>query len=138
MRCTYPTTGLMALCAVVLGCSPAVELHDGPAPARSHRPITVADVRNPSIETAYDAVKQLRPTWLRTTRWLRHDPAATIDDPYPTVYIQSLRCGGIECLDTVPIGMIKDIRFLSVSDATTKWGRGHLSGVIHVTLTSRG
>ncbi len=125
-----------ALCLVAAACTPGIS-QAGPTPSPSGRPITLVEARQPGVETAFDAVKRLRPTWLRPTRWARPMTMAQSSDPYPTVYIGDIWCGGIECLESVPADCVKEIRYLNVKDATTRWGRGHTNGVITVTLTSR-
>ena len=41
--------------------------------------------------------------------------------------------GGVATLSNVNARLIKEIQFFSSRDATTKWGTGHMGGVILVT-----
>ena len=69
---------------------------------------------------AYQAIQRLRPRWLQSR--------GTI---FANVFIDgSERQGGLEALKGLPVADISDIRFLSASDATTRYGTGHEGGVI--------
>jgi hypothetical protein len=49
------------------------------------------------------------------------------------LYLDDVKMMDLNGLSTVPSGRIKEIRYLSAQDATTRWGTGHASGVILVT-----
>lgn len=138
MRHTHITAGLLALCLLAPACTPARTAHSGPNPARSARALTTIELRRPGIKTAFQAVRQFRPAWLRQTTWQRPATMQGYSDPYPTVYIGNIWCGGIECLDGIEANCVKEIHYYSPTDATIRWGRGHTNGVISVTLTARG
>lgn len=79
--------------------------------------------------TAYEAVVQLRPAFLRARG------ARSIRDPSPNariVYVNDMRHGGIDVLRSIRVEEIDEIRFISAADATTRWGTGHAGGVIQV------
>ena len=138
MRHTHTAAGLLALCLLAPACTPASMAHSRPTPARSARTLTMVEVRRPGIETAFQAIQQFRPTWLNRATWITPGVMTGDVDPYPTVYIGNIWCGGIECLDGIEANCVKEIRYYSPTDATIRWGRGHTSGVISVTLTARG
>jgi hypothetical protein len=48
------------------------------------------------------------------------------------VYLNNVRHGGVMSLRDILVTDIQEIRFISASDATTRWGTGHGSGVIMV------
>lgn len=49
------------------------------------------------------------------------------------VHIDDVRVGDVDVLRTIPATAVASIRWLSASDASTKYGNGHTAGVIAVT-----
>jgi hypothetical protein len=93
--------------------------------------LTHAEIAQSNATNAYDLLQQLRPQYLRSRGTF------SIRDPrpaYPVVYVQDIRHGDLSSLRTIMIDAIEEVRFLSASDATTRWGTGHPAGVIHVML----
>jgi outer membrane cobalamin receptor len=80
--------------------------------------------------TALDVVQRLRPHFLQ-----RRGPTSirAQESSYPVVYIDGLRRGDINELRQIPAGTIERIEYVSAADATTRWGTGHVAGVISVT-----
>ena len=102
------------------GAQPTTEAR---APRGSANLITEADIRATSYQNALDIVQNLRPAMLR---------------PRPgggpvMLYLDDVKMMDLNGLSTVPAGRIKEIRYISAQDATTRWGTGHGSGVILVT-----
>lgn len=95
--------------------------------------ITRADLDRTSYVSAHHAVESLRPTWLY------HQGNATISNPnpLPIVYLDGVRTGYLEQLHLMSADDVDTITRLSPSDATTRYGTGHLAGAIEVT-TRRG
>ena len=85
------------------------------------------------LENALDAVQRLRPGMLRprTTTFQSGNQAAGVP---VLVYSDEVKLGGIENLRSIPIGQVREIRYLSATDATQRWGTGHSSGVIQVII----
>jgi hypothetical protein len=52
------------------------------------------------------------------------------------VYVDGTRVGGVQELKRIPSQDVKEIRFLSASDAQQRYGTGHAAGAIQVTLKS--
>jgi len=77
----------------------------------------------------YEAVKLLRPGWLRPR--VRTGISEGFDG-LPLVYTQNMRFGRLEELAGFRMEAIEEIRFVQPMDATTRWGMGHTSGVIEV------
>lgn len=84
--------------------------------------ISEAELAEVTETDAYDIVRRLRPGWLQT-RGMGANPVAYLDD---------IRLGGPDQLRSVYVDQIKEIRFISASDATTRWGTDHTGGVIQV------
>ncbi|MDQ3698157.1 MAG: Plug domain-containing protein, partial [Gemmatimonadota bacterium] len=126
--CAFGVLGLTAACA-------ARQSADGPerapAPRRvAHELITAAEIATaPQAPNAYEVVQTLRPMYLhsRGPVSIRNSAPA-----YPVVYLDNMRLGELESLRTIPSASITQIRYLSASDATTRWGIGHPAGVILV------
>lgn len=98
-------------------------------PRGSSSILTREEISTSGATTAYEAVVQLRPAFLRARG------ARSLRDPTPLspiVYVNDMRHGGIETLMSIRADEIDEIRFISAADATTRWGTGHTGGVIQV------
>lgn len=85
--------------------------------------ITEAEISASSYQNALEVVQNLRPAMMR---------------PRPgggpvMLYLDDVKMMDLNGLSTVPSGRIREIRYISAQDATTRWGTGHASGVILVT-----
>jgi hypothetical protein len=85
--------------------------------------ITEAEITASSYQNALEVVQSLRPAMMR---------------PRPgggpvMLYLDDVKMMDLNGLSTVPSGRIREIRYISAQDATTRWGTGHASGVILVT-----
>lgn len=115
-----------------------------PAAEASKRPIrgSLNQIPNGEIEAAgvdllnaYDLVNRLRPSMMRM-RNQTGGSASSSDVMGPVAYIDDIRLGDPDLLRTVMRATVREIRYLSATDATTRWGTGHSNGVIQV-LTKR-
>ena len=103
-------------------------------PTRDRNVLTAAELERVAVETAYDAIQRLRPDFLRPRgRLSLENPAASL----PVVYLDDIRLGGPDALRTIRVADVHEIRYLSASDATTRYGTGHPGGVIAV-ITRKG
>lgn len=99
--------------------------------------ITSAEIEEAGndINNAYDLVQRLRPSMMR----FRNQTAGTTSSGEvlgPVAYVDDVRLGALDLLRTVMRASVREIRFLSPTDATTRWGTGHSNGVVQV-LTKR-
>ena len=82
-------------------------------------------------DNAYDLVDRLRPTMMRARANTQQGESipvkAAVDDRL---------LGDLTQLRTVPASQVKEIRYLSGTDATQRWGTGFISGAIQV-ITKR-
>jgi len=104
--------------------------------------ITQEEIAGGSYQTALDIVQNLRPSMLRgrgVTTGVTGADASGYEGPVAgvVVYLEEVRLGGIESLRSIPAAGVKEIRFVSARDATTRWGTGHPSGAIQV-ITKKG
>lgn len=85
--------------------------------------ITREQIAALDVTYAIDAVRRLRPSWLRSRGGI---------DEEPVVYVDAARRGGTRALATISVEIVEDIRYLSGPDATTRLGTGHRGGAIMV------
>jgi hypothetical protein len=133
----------LSTCLVVVGSVVLVACAVSPAGMRSgpraERTQTAPDkmrTNSTRITNAYDIVHTLRP-WMLMTRDETPLKGHGISSPGGSralrVYVDDISIGGIDALRTVPGDAVVFIQWLSAIDATTRYGRGHMGGVIAVT-----
>jgi hypothetical protein len=76
--------------------------------------------------SAREVIQRLRPTWLR---------GRGSADP-PVVFVDGIRMGGLEVLNTLQTTQFREIRHRSGPDATTLYGTGVGGGTIEVRTRS--
>jgi hypothetical protein len=92
------------------------------------------------VTTAYDIVSRVRPSML-----LVRDRARLQSPRFPEpndgrnirVYVDDVSLGGVEMLRNVPKEAVVRVQWLSPMEATTRYGGGHMGGVIAVTTGAR-
>ncbi len=103
--------------------------------------ITAEEITAIQVGTAFEAVQRLRPQFLRyrgTTTLSNSAPEgqptgrANVSGTELVVYVDNVRVGGINVLHNITSERVREIRFLPARDATTKYGGGHMGGVIEV------
>ena len=113
-----------------IACALSACASSGARPSRSSDVITAEEIERASVSNAYDAVARLRPAFLRGRG------QSSIQNPgsdLPIVYVNGLRTGTIDNLRNIPAQDVQQIRFISATDATTRYGTGHTGGIIEVT-----
>ena len=120
----------LAAMAVVAGCSPASQ-SSGAGARSSSNVLTRQEIAASPYQNAYEAVEKLRPSFLR--------PRPTSAGPNMTaeLFVDGIRRGSLEGLRAIPSAEIAEIRFLSVQDATTRYGLNVPAGVLDVKLVGR-
>jgi hypothetical protein len=116
---------LIVAALVVAACAPPAATGE----FRNPNLITREEIVTTQAANAHDAISRLRPAMLRSRGRVTINAGAS---GYPLVYLDGQRYGEIEILKSVPVEHISQIRFLSASDATTRFGTGHTSGVIEI------
>ena len=104
----------------------------GAAPATVRRQanlITEAEIANTAARDGYHAVQLLRPDWFR----VRGASSLSGAQSEPIVYMNGQKMGGLRNLSQIQATGIKEMRFLSASEATNRYGTGHEAGAILVT-----
>ena len=85
------------------------------------------EIARTSVGTAYQLIEQLRPEYFTVIR-------GSTDQI--VIHVDGIRVGGIETLHTIPSNTIREIRRLSPSDATLRFGTGYSSGAILILIKS--
>lgn len=130
-RCCVAT--LVTCVAFQIGCAPPPPATEaGTAPSRpvrrSNTLITREELATIASRDALGAVRALRPEWLHVRGAV--SPQAGV--PALVVYLDGNRVGTRDVLSQIATVHIKEIRFLSATDATQRWGTDHGGGVIEV------
>lgn len=119
--------------ALTTGCSATTQGGSGAGPRSSSNVLTRQEISvSPYSSTnAYEAVEKLRPTFLR--------PRTTSSGPgiLPELFVDGVRKGSIELLKSIASSEIAEIRYVSVIDATTRYGMNVPAGVLDVKLVGR-
>lgn len=116
----------VALLAGLVACSTGGA---GARPSYAAGVITAEEIRATTAATALDAIQLLRPRFLQT----RGVSSARNPVPAePVVYVNGVRYGSPASLEQIRALDVLDIRMLNASDATTRYGSGHVGGVIEV------
>ena len=84
-------------------------------------------------DNALDAVRRLRAQWLRARGPARSGGLPPVQ---VAVFVNDVRRGGVDVLADLRIEGISEIRFISATDATTRWGPNVAGGVIAVTISN--
>jgi hypothetical protein len=87
-----------------------------------------------TIQTAYGIVQRLRPAMLRVRSGnaAGSADAGDVGSNEVAVYLDNQRMGGIRALDDITLSQIKEIKYLTASDATTLFGTNNSAGAIQV------
>ena len=100
-----------------------------PSSSRGSDALECGEIRSAGVADAYEAVMRFRPEFLRPRGGLAAtDPSGTA----PMVYVDGVRQGGPEMLRTIPVAAIAEIRYLSATAASDRFGPLYPGGVIAV------
>ena len=124
MRNVIPVVALVLTAACASGGAQSA----GPRVSRDL--IVRAQIEQMNAQDAYEIVRRMRPEYLREQRG-----AASINSTTPllaVVYIDGVRRGGPDVLRGMRPVEVEEIRFLSGTDATTRYGTDHGGGAIEI------
>ncbi|CAN5399778.1 hypothetical protein BH24GEM3_BH24GEM3_23970 [soil metagenome] len=131
---------ILLAAAIGVGCASSAEGNGAQQPTEV---ITAQEIAGVEVNDAFEAVQRLRPQLLRTrsTATVRSagpegQPTgiATQSGTELTVYVDNLRVGGVEALRNISARRVQEIRYVNARDATTRYGTGHIGGVLEVRL----
>ncbi len=89
--------------------------------------ITQEEIEYAKVSTALEAIQRLRPRMLQKRMGSSTDKGEAGEI---VVRVDNARYGYPDQLSGIPAERIKEIRFVSASDATTQWGTGYTEGAI--------
>ena len=126
--------------AIGVGCSSGGSTSSATAaaprpPSRQQDVITEAEIASRAAEAsnALQVVQKLRPQMLRSRgRFSPADSSGTT--MIPKVIVDDVAYGNVDALANVNAIAVREIRYLSAADATTRWGTGYPGGAILVTM----
>jgi hypothetical protein len=113
----------------VLACAPPSTV-PGAGATRNANVITREDIKGTNASNAYEAVSRLRPKFLNSHGATTFSPN---DTGLPNVYLNHSLYGDIESLRNIDVSSISEIHYYSAPEASTRFGRGNVSGAIEVT-----
>lgn len=93
--------------------------------------IIQSEIEATRLETLYDVIERLRPNWFRT-RGGRSEVSAGAQTSTIKVYLNRSPMGDLSSLRSIQANSVKQVQFLSASDATTQFGTNHDAGAILV------
>jgi hypothetical protein len=96
-------------------------------PRRNADSLEPAELSQSRLNDAYEAVRTLRPNWLR-----KRGAMSIMAQSDIVVYLDNVQLGGPESLRTIPLTSVLGMRFLDAADATQRWGTNHVHGAILV------
>jgi hypothetical protein len=126
---TVHTRLVLALVPVVLfACAPS---RVGRDESLRQQLITEDEIDASRASTALEAIQRLRVGFLTYRGETSLDKSKS--QPYPTVYVDGIEYGPIGTLRNIPALEVSTIRLYRSWEATTKFGAGHMGGVIAIT-----
>ena len=128
-------TGIIgALLAAALLLPACASSGGGGSGGGSRNLLTMQELNEVSFSTVFEAVRALRP------RWLQARSGASLRTPEPQtamVYIDGQLRGGLNEMWNLLPTEVSEIRYMSASDATTRFGTNHVGGAIVITTRRR-
>ena len=128
-RTTFP----LFLTAAILSAACA-SLGEPRNASRSRNLITSEELMEVPHSTVYEAVRSLRPRWLQARSGMS---IRTPQRETARVYIDEQLRGGLGEMWTILPSEVSEIRFMSASDATTRFGTNHIAGAILIATRHR-
>lgn len=132
MRLLRASVSIVAIAAMA-ACASGGTSAGGAKPRYAQNVITADELATVDVTDAYQAIQRLRPQFLSNSR------GPTVMGTRPgtgdgvQVYLNAQRLGDLSSLAQIPKGDIKEIRFLTASEASSRFGTGNTAGAIVVT-----
>lgn len=113
--------------AVVLyGCTTAAPAS---SPGYARHVVTAGEISNSTATNAFDLIRRLRPRWLKPRGQVSLGRQVSV-----VVYVNGRPAGGTGILADISIESVRELRYLTGSEATQRFGTDHGEGAILVTL----
>jgi hypothetical protein len=127
---------IVTTCALLVSaCAHSTRESRESTPSHDADLLTARELSGVSGSTVYDAVQQLRPTWIMRSR-----PNAVLRGRQGDliIYVDGTRYGaGIDGLRTLPLRSVASVQYFSPGSAQARFGPGHLLGAIEVLTIPR-
>jgi len=94
--------------------------------------LTFEELQYEEGQSLLDAIESLRPRWLRSRPTRSFSGSAVV-----SVIVDGRRQGGPDYLRNIRAAAVQEARFMSATDATTRFGTDMAGGAIIVTLRTR-
>ena len=105
------------------------------SPPRRNASVVLADeLATAQTANVYDAIERLRPQWLKSSTNRGAGRGGGYQSSELAVYLETTRYGDIFALKQMSTTDVKSIRYLSASEATTRFGTGNTGGAIIVSM----
>jgi hypothetical protein len=91
--------------------------------------LTAGEIVAARVTDVYQAVAQLRPEFLNRRSI---EPLPPGRQPAIAVYLNDMPIGGEEALRSIPLDEVRQIRYMTRTQAEFRWGRVHPRGAIVV------
>ncbi|MCK5651612.1 MAG: hypothetical protein KAJ42_09555 [Gemmatimonadetes bacterium] len=119
---------LICVLALLLSACATAQSGDSSSSRRRSNVLTAEELAASTTNTAWDAIRQLRPSWLRS-----RGTRSFGGEIYPRVIVDSMTPEPMEYLHNLDCRSIQEIRYFDPREATTRFGTGFPSGAIVVT-----
>jgi len=129
-----PTPRIALLLLFLSACQSAPGAGGGSRP--SPNLITEAELTDIPALTAYQAIQRLRPGWLRTRASSIRGASGVRYTAQ--IFVDGVPRGDLDVLNGIDVRDVKEMRYLSASDATTRYGTGYPGGTIEVLMKQGG
>ena len=96
-------------------------------PRRDRNRITAEELQSLGQFSAWDAIRRLRPIWMRPGG-IRN--SANPSGHYPHVFLDGSPYGDMEILRTIRVENVEEMRYVSPTDSTIRYGGEFQGGVI--------
>lgn len=126
MRSSSRALLVASLFGLAVGCAPRQPSGDT-APRSDRNVLTTDQLRGQPYQNAYEAIQALRSTWLKPRGSDSFNSPSVV-----VVYLDNVKLGGVETLQSLQLSTIQSIRHYDASAANARWGVGHASGAIQV------
>ena len=101
---------------------------------RDRNLITAEELMAVPYSSVFEAVRALRPRWMQARAGLS---ITNPEQQTAKVYIDGQLRGELDEMRAMQPHEVEEIRFMSASDATTRFGTNHLAGAIVITTRRR-
>lgn len=116
--------------ALLTACASGGTMGGASPSARDPNLITPAELATENSSNVYDAVEHLRPEMLRPHMANASSSISAPGNFAVRVYLDANPFGTIADLRTIPVSTIKQIQYLTPSQAMQRFGSGNAGGVI--------